>query len=317
MAKRSALVLAPFLCWLLWTMAVQEAGAGRPGPIGGSAGADGGRARLVVVASIFPLADLVRQIGGEQVEVETLLPPGASPHTFEPTPRQVQRFSRAQVFARIGAGLELWAEKLLGSRKPSPRVMTAAEGIPLFKGTEGVDPHQSFGDPHIWLDPVLVRTAILPRIVETLGAAAPQHVATFRERARRYSVELEQLDRQIRERVSHWQGRKFIVFHSAWRYFGRRYGLQQISAIVESPGKEPSARDIAHLVDVARAHGVHVIFCEPQFNPKPAQVIAQEMKGRVLTLDPLGGEGLPGRNTYIGLMNYNLRALEAGLKVSG
>lgn len=313
MAKRSPLALALIYLFIFW-MAVQQARAAGPGPTGGGVGSAGRSQRLVVVASISPLADLVRQVGGEPVEVETLLPPGASSHTFEPTPRQVQRFSRAQVFVRVGAGLELWAEKLLVRRNPRPRVMTAAEGVPLFKGAGGGDPHQQFGDPHIWLDPVIVRTAILPRIVETLGAAVPQHLATFRERARRYSAELEQLDRQIRERVSLWRGRQFIVFHSAWRYFARRYGLQQIAAIMESPGKEPSARDIAQLVDMARTHGVHVIFAEPQFNPKPAQVIAQELKGRVLTLDPMGGEGIPGRDTYIGLMKYNLRALEEGLK---
>ena len=269
--------------------------------------------KIKVVASIFPLADLVRQIGGKWVDVETLLPSGASPHTFEPTPRQFREFSRAGIFVRVGAGLEMWAEKMLLARRTPPILVTATEEVTLLRETTGVG-GEKHGDPHVWLDPVLVREQIIPQIADRLIQLAPQHKSYFQERTKHYLSKLEELDRDFKQRTTRWSHRKFIVFHSSWRYFAQRYGLEEMVAILESPGKEPSARWIARMVDLARKYQITIVFTEPQFNPRPAQVVAQELGGRVLVLDPLGGEGLPGRNNYLGLMRYNVETLEEALR---
>src|SRR5512139_561685 len=122
-------------------------------------------AAVRVVATIFPLADVVRQVGGDEVEVVTLLPPGASPHTFEPTPEQARQVATARVFVDVGAGLDGWAARLRAARTEPLIVVTATAGVTLLDG----DHHG--GDPHVWLDPVLVRDHVVGAIVEGLAAA--------------------------------------------------------------------------------------------------------------------------------------------------
>jgi zinc transport system substrate-binding protein len=132
-------------------------------------------ATVRVVATIFPLADMVRQVGKDAVEVVTLLPPGASPHTFEPTPAQIRELAHAAVFVQVGAGLDAWAAKLLAANPGTIRVVTIADGLTLIgnaeaHGSDG-DPHRGEphgGDPHVWLDPILVRDHAVPAITAAL-----------------------------------------------------------------------------------------------------------------------------------------------------
>src|SRR5512140_3194235 len=126
-------------------------------------------AAVRVVATIFPVADIVQQIGRDAVDVITLLPPGASPHTFEPTPAQMREVAEARVFVRVGAGLDSWTEKLLAARNPTLTILTLTDGVRLLSLTETHADEPAAGgghggDPHIWLDPLLVRDQLVPAI---------------------------------------------------------------------------------------------------------------------------------------------------------
>lgn len=262
-----------------------------------------------VVATIFPIADLVRQIGDDAVEVVTLLPPGASPHTFEPTPAQMRAVAEARVFVRVGAGLDSWTEKLLAARNPTLTVLTLTDGVQLLSLTgEHADESAAGGhggDPHIWLDPVLVRDQLVPAISRALTEVAPEQRAVFETGAAQLREALTRLDAEIRAALAPLANRNYIGFHAAWRYFGERYGLHQVAVVEAFPGKEPSAREIAAVVEKARAAHVHAILIEPQMNPRVAEQIARDCGAQTYVVDELGAPNLPGRNHYIELMRYN------------
>jgi zinc transport system substrate-binding protein len=264
--------------------------------------------RLLVAASIAPLADFARQVGGDHVQVITLVPPGASPHTFELSPAQVEQVARARLLVLNGVGLEYWADRLVaGAGNPGLIVVDTSQGIDLLE----VDAGGVGGNPHIWLDP---QNAIVQvsHIRDALVRADPAHTDDYRANAERYMHELRQLDQEIADEVATWSNREFIAFHPAWVYFARRYGLEQAAVIQRSPGREPSPAEVAHIVETAQRIGARAIFAEPQFSAKAAQTIAAESGARVLLLDPLGSSLCDA--CYPNLMRYNVAQMADALR---
>jgi zinc transport system substrate-binding protein len=262
-----------------------------------------------VVATVFPLADVVRQIGGEAVDVHTLLPAGANPHTFEPTPAQLQTIASARLIVRVGAGLDDWITRLLVTANASAPVVAITDGLTLLGPSDS-----SHGDPHMWLDPLLVRDAIVPALSAKLGGIDPDHATHFAAAAARFGEALTELDREIETRLRPLPQRAFIALHPAWRYFARRYGLEEVAAIEESPGKEPSAQSIARVIEQGRARHVRAVLTEPQMNDRMAQVIAREIGAKVFLVDPLGGPRTAGRDSYLALMRYNAGVFAQALR---
>jgi zinc transport system substrate-binding protein len=261
---------------------------------------------ILLVASIAPLADFARQIGGDMVDVITLVPPGASPHTYEVKPSQVRQLAEARLLILNGAGLEYWAEKLVEAvGTPRLEVVDTSRGIPLLDaGARGAN-------PHIWLDPRQAMVQV-EHIRGALVRADPEHATTYERNAARFLAALERLDREIAVEVATWGTRQFIAFHPAWVYFARRYGLEQVAVIERSPGREPSPAEQIRLVETARRLGVRAIFAEPQFSPKAAEAIARECGARVLFLDPLGSSLQDPE--YLTLMRRNLAQMALGLR---
>jgi zinc transport system substrate-binding protein len=268
------------------------------------------RGKLKVVASIAPLADFARQVGKDRVHVLLLLPPGASPHTYEPVPRTVQEISKAKIFIEIGAGLEFWADRLIAATAKGIIMVTCSEGIQLIRGKDH-DHALSNVNPHIWLDPVICMK-IVDTIAAAFAAADPANAAFYLNNAAAYDSRLAALDREIAETVKTFRTREYITFHPAWDYFARRYGLRVTGVIEEAPGKEPSPRYVQHILDEIKKMKTKVIFAEPQFSPRIAEAIAQEADAQVLMLDPIGGE--KSRETYIALMKYNLAMMAKAMK---
>lgn len=271
---------------------------------------------IPVVATIFPVADWVRNVAGDRASVTVLLPPGASPHTFDPKPSRIREISRARVFFQIGAGLELWAGRVVqaaGNRRME--VVRLADGMDLL--CSGDDDHctDNPGDPdhaanpHVWLDPQYAEKMV-KRIEEVLSGVDPAGADAYRRNADAYVMQLRSLDADIRETVAAFAVKKYVAFHPAWAYFSKRYGLEPVGIIEESPGKEATPAHLERIVSAVREYGIPAVFAEFQLNPKAAEVIARETGARVAFLDPLGGEGLKGRDSYLALMRYNLREME-------
>lgn len=292
--------------------------------------------KIPVVASILPLGDFCQQIGGDRVQVQVLIPPGASPHVFEPSPAAVARATRARLFVYVGAGLDPWAERLLRSRQTRHlMVVEAVRGLPLLKETaHHAEPGQTLGaktekgtpgkrattpggetsafgqaqgNPHVWLDPVLAQD-ICRRIAGALIQVDPAHREVYEANLHRYLKELADLHREIQQRVAAFRLREFVSFHPSFSYFAQRYHLREVGVIEVSPGREPTPRHIQQLVSAIRRYHVRVVFAEPQFNPRVAEVIAREAGVKVLILDPIGGRP-PYGSDYLRLMRSNLAAL--------
>ena len=264
-----------------------------------------------VVASIFPLGDLAALVAGDDVTVDVLVPPRADPATFEPSPRQLRGLVGARVFILVGGGMDDWSQTVLGATEAIPRVRLN-DGLTLREGGQG----EGTGDPHVWLDPVLVRDSWLPRIVAALVTARPDARERLEARGRVVADSLTALDAWMSARLGPVRGRAFLATHSAWNYLAARYGIRELGAIYGSPGREPSARAMAGLVEKARAQDVQAVFTEPQLGETGAGALADELGVPIHVLDPLGGPQLEGRDSYLEMMRFNAaqmaRALEQG-----
>jgi zinc transport system substrate-binding protein len=268
----------------------------------------------LVVVSIFPMADLVARVGGDAVRVETLLPPRASPSTWEVTPAQIRSLTRAAGYVTVGGGLDAWLEGLAADM-PRLRRLRLTDGLTLHREAENAGEGET-GDPHVWLDPILVRDALLPRISTFLQLLVPDDAPGIRERSAALADTLTRLDAELRAELSALPRRGFVSTHDAWGYFAERYDLKPLGSIYESPGHEPSAKGLAHLVDVARASGVTAVLAEPQLAETAAVALAGELHAEVIVVDPLGGPGLPGRESYTELMRTDGRAFARALGAS-
>ena len=265
--------------------------------------------QVVVVASIAPLGDFVRHVGGDRVKVEVLVPPGASPHTFEPTPAQVRRLATADLLVLNGVGLEFWAEKMVQSAaNPNLRVVVTSEGLDIMQTVDEVG--KVGGNPHVWLDPINAALQVA-RIRDALIEVDPAGKDIYLKNGATYIEDLKALDREIMLTVAQFREKRFVAFHPAWVYFARRYRLEQAAVIERVPGSEPSPGEIAQVVETIRRVKAKAIFAEPQLSPRVAEAIAAETGARVLFLNPLGD---PPDYAYIPTMRHNLKQLEQALR---
>jgi zinc transport system substrate-binding protein len=277
--------------------------------------------KIPVVASILPLGDFCQKIGGKYVDVTVLVPPGASPHTFEPSPTAVAKATEAKVFVFVGAGLDPWAERILkAERRPGQVVVEAVAGISLLKDVdehehgetakeaeEAEHHHHEAGNPHVWLDPLLAED-ICRSIAQALIKVDPAHKNAYEVNLALYLGKLQTLDKDIKTVVATFRHRDYVTFHPAYAYFSQRYGLRQVGVIEASPGREPSPGHLQRIIAAIKKSGVQAVFAEPQLSSRVAEVIAQEAGVKVLILDPLGGRP-PYGSDYIKLMRHNLAVL--------
>jgi zinc transport system substrate-binding protein len=247
--------------------------------------------RIRAFVSIPPLAYFVERIGGEHVEVDVLVGPGQSPHSYEPTPRQMAKLSRAQVYFAAGLPFEkTLIPKIKGSNK---RLMIA--GLYEDPGRDAEDEHSDKGaehghehsgkDPHAWLDPGFARDVIAARIAAALAELDREHSEYYGSNARSLREELDRLSLRISRAVARAGRREFYVFHPAFGHFAQAYGLTQVA--IEEHGKEPGAKQLAGLIEKAKEAHVEVIFTQPQFAKGSAEAVARAIGARIETLDPL------------------------------
>ncbi len=281
-------------------------------------GAEDKRAGLEVVATIYPLADMAGRLGGEKVAVTCILPAGASPHTYEPTACEAGKISQSQILLYIGAGLDDWAVDT--ATHPKGPILLGLAGATLERGWRPPG-KAAAGDrageplnPHLWLDPLAVRDYLCPAIAEEMIKADGQNEAYYRANLAAYQQELTDLDEEIRAALAELEDRSFVSVHAAWSYFARRYELDEAAVISDFPGQEPSAAWIKELVDLCRERGIRVAAAETQLSAAAADAVAREIKGSVVLLDPLGGEGLSQRGSYLDLMRYNTEILVTALR---
>ncbi len=276
---------------------------------------------LRVVTSIPPITDLVRQVGGEVIRLQTLVPTGVSSHTFQPTPGDVQYLTQADLVILNGLNLELAIEKLvrccgnpqatllkLGDHTISQEEWMFGFSFPKSQGNP---------NPHLWLN-VDLAMRYVEVIRDQLCALDPEHSEPSRGNAARTLNQLSHLDRCITAAVGTIppQARTLVTYHDAWSYFAKRYGLNVLAVVQPANFAEPSAREVARVVDQLRKENVPAIFGSEIFSSKVAEKIAREARVRYIT--PLYDEVLPGvlgepRHSYFGMMQRNAATIVAGL----
>jgi zinc transport system substrate-binding protein len=258
---------------------------------------------VLVAVSVNPLVSMASAVGGDRVEVVRLVPPGASPHTYELMPSQVAMIGRADLVVLVGLGFEFWAEDLLSATRSGNGERLV---IHLSDTVEPID-----ANPHIWLDPVSAVSQV-ELIRDALVELDPGGAPVYAENAAIFVGELQDLDRELANEIGTWSQRSFIAFHPAWIYFATRYGLVQAAVVEETPGREPSPAELAGIIDTARRIGARAVFAEPQLPPGIAETLAEESGATVLFLDPLGGSTAP--SDYLGLIRYNVRTMAEAMK---
>jgi len=291
------------------------------GCAGQEAGPVESEGKLKVVVTTYFLEDFAKAVGGDKVHVESLLPDGANPHTFEPSPKDIARAQSAGVFVYNGLALEPYAEQLAGSLPGSVIIIEASRGISPVESSHHHDHeaehHHEHGiyDPHVWLDPVLAKQQV-DNILKGLENIDPENSNYYRANAEAYEQKLDELDKEIREKTSKFRNKKYIGFHPSFTYFNKRYGLQYAAVIEDFAGDEPSAKEMAHIVDVTRENGITTIFSEPFLDPRAAETIAKEIGGSVVPLDPMATPTQEARaegKDYLAIMRDNLAKLSEAL----
>jgi len=244
--------------------------------------------KIPVFVSILPQAFFVEKIGGDRVEVDVLVQPGQSPHIYAPTPRQMGRLAEARVYFRIGVAFENAFIPKLENSMPGVPIVDTRQGIDLEKmtGHDGEDDqdHGEELDPHIWLDPLLVKKQA-EIIKNTLAQLDPDGQPLYEKNFAAFITDLDALHARLTKAMAPLHGKSFFVFHPAFGYFAKAYGLKQIA--VQTGGNAPSARHLASLIELAKKNGVRVLFVQPQFSQKSAETVARAINGVVVALDPL------------------------------
>lgn len=276
---------------------------------------------LRVVATTTVLADLVAQVGGHRVVVQSIVPPGGEVHTFDPTPADVQRIVEARLVVMNGLGLDEWLAKLVTDAGASATIVELAEdldGVELLEGghhDEG-EPDGHEGEeynPHLWLN-VAYASRYVDRIEEALVAAAPADAATFAAGAEAYRERLAELHAWAIAEIGRVpeDARTVISFHEAFPYFAAAYGLDIVGTIVAAPGQDPSAGDLAELIRTIRANDVRAIFAESQFNDALVRTLAAETGVKVVANLYSDSLGSAPADSYEGMMRWNVeRVVEA------
>jgi zinc transport system substrate-binding protein len=238
--------------------------------------------RIKVAATIAPLGEFVRAVGGEKAEVTVVVPPGAEPHTFEPTPSLMMDVAKANLYVMNGAGLEFWMSKLLEANKEMV-IIDSSQGIVFLRESEDEI------DPHVWIS--LRNSAVqVNNICSGLIVVDPANKDYYIKNRDDYLQKLQFLDDEQNQTFAGKKSRIFIVHHPAWTYFARDYDLSQ-APLMENE-KEPGPKYLGEVIDLARRNNITTIFVEPEYNPKAAEVIAREMNARIVTLNPLAANYL-------------------------
>lgn len=276
--------------------------------------------KVRVAATIFPLYDIVRVVGGDKVDVKLVLPPGASPHTFEVTPGQVKDFQSVQTFFAIGHGIDDWTNDIANS-VDGAEVFIVDENIYLMpfeheehdehEGSESEHEHEGNEDPHYWLS-LQNAEQISKNVAERLAAMDTENADYYKKNSEDFISQLETKKKQWQEKVAVLDERDIVVFHDAWGYFAKEFGFNIVATFEPFPGKSPSPQYLAELETEVREKNVKALFVEPQFSEESISTLANDLNVGIEVIDPIGG--VSGRENYIDLIDFNVNAIYNVLK---
>lgn len=272
---------------------------------------------LRVVTTIYPLADFAQNVAGETpVTLTNIIPAGAEPHDYEPSPRDITTVLQADVLVVLGGGFDAWAQALTTDvRQAGGQVVVLTDSL-QFAAPHGEDNEEGMAiDPHIWLDPVEAQN-ITALIRDAMMAADAEHAREYYTNANAYAAQLENIHREYATGLSSCTQNDIIVVHDAFGYLARRYQFEVHAINGLSPEAEPSLKDLADLAQLAKQLGTSTVFFETLVSPELAQTLAGEIEAQTAVLDPIEGlssEALAEGHTYLSVMRDNLQALRSAM----
>jgi len=233
----------------------------------------------LITVSILPQKYFVGKIAGDRFDINVLIPSGASPETYEPTPSQIIRLEKSRIYFETGY-IEMEINRMAGylQNKPDIKVVNCSNGINLIKK------ENKWIEPHIWLSPKNVKV-IAQNIYNGLIAINPGSEEIYRKNIAKFLKEIDDIDNSIREELKNLKSRSFLIYHPALTYFAKDYGLTQIS--VQTEGKTPSSKYMKRIIEKAKKEGIKVIVVQQQFDIQKAKTIAREIDAKVITINPL------------------------------
>lgn len=277
--------------------------------------------KLKVVATVYPVYEFAKQIGGDKVDVLLMTPSGAEPHDWEPTAKDLVKIREAKLFVYQGNGLEPWVTKMLTQNKTTAAI-AASQDIPTLAASldeenePAVPADQTAVDPHIWLDPVLAQQEA-KNIRDALISADPDNENVYMTNAEQLTDRLAVLDQEYRDTVRTFTKKDIVTTHAAFAYLAKRYGLTQVPLMGLAPDAEPTPEKIAQVAEFCKKNSVRIVFFETLVSPKLANMLSQESGAMTLVLNPLEGltedERKAGKD-YFSIMRENLANLKTALK---
>ena len=262
--------------------------------------------RHKILVTFYPIYKFTKAVGGDKVDVSVIIPSGVEPHDWEPTVQDIENLKKAKIVVINGAGLESWIPKLV-SANPDIVVVDSSKNISLLQKNET----KSMTDPHIWLDPVLVKIQV-QNIADGLIKIDPKNADYYQQNANQYKAKLDLLDNYIRTDLASCNKKDFLAFHDAFSYFSKEYGLNQNTIVGGlNPENEPTATKLEEITQKAQNLGINIVFTEEAVNPQIAKVIADEIHGKVLVLSPLEVTNI--NDDYVEKMQNNLSNLKEAL----
>lgn len=239
----------------------------------------------VITVSILPYRYFVQKIAGEHFKIEVMIPPGASPATYEPTPRQVINMSGSRAYLTSGyLSFELnWINKMQ-QQHPDVAFVNTSRDVSLIINEDNPDHAHGAVEPHIWTSPRNVKI-IAQNIAQSLSRLDPDHQSEYMANLSAFHQQIDSVDQRIRELLKDKANRSFIIYHPALTYFSRDYHLNQVS--LEHEGKEPSVRHVQEIVEMAKSEHIRAILVQSQFNTAEAKTLEKEINGKIIPIDPL------------------------------
>jgi zinc transport system substrate-binding protein len=281
--------------------------------------------RLVVYASMYPLAFFAEQIGGNQVTVHNLTPAGAEPHDYEPTQKDLIELNKSDLFIYNGAGLEGWIDKVKTNINTGQTMLIeSTKNITLLTKSEEEeddhhhheDKHTENVDPHVWLNPLLAKQQA-ENIKQALIQKDPEHKTIYEQNYQKLAKRLDQLDQIYQSALSQTKNKNVLTSHAAFHYLTERYSLKQVAISGLSPEQEPSPKRLKEIIQYAEKENIRYIFFEKLVDPKVAKIVSNEIHATALVLDPLEGLTLNEQKKgedYFSIMMRNLENLKIALQ---
>ncbi|OAS88681.1 MULTISPECIES: metal ABC transporter solute-binding protein, Zn/Mn family [Metabacillus] len=291
--------------------------------------------KLKIYTTIYPLEDFTKKIGGDLVEVEGILPPGADAHTYEPTSKLMVDIAKSDGFIYSGVGIESFTEQIEESlAQENVAFINAGEGIDLLAHTEEEATHEheeeehaheedtheeehahSDNDPHVWIDPILSIT-LAENIKNALVELHPEGKETFEENFQQLKSQLEDLDKSFTDVVNQSDKKEILVSHAAYGYWEKRYGIKQISVLGLSPTEEPSQKELQSIIETATEHDINYVIFESNVSSNVTDIVQAQIGAEALTLSNLEtvtDEDIKNNEDYFSIMKKNLETLKKAL----